>query len=88
MGKCGSWVTGDLKAPMANDLLVSESVSLPGYLVGLGCTRINANRLVGGLGHSTNNLEGGFQNGPCQQQSLHGPTSTLKWVLPASVSPG
>ena len=30
MGKCGSWVTGDSEAPMANDLLVSEAVSLPG----------------------------------------------------------
>ena len=77
VGKCGSWVTGDSEAPMANDLLVSEAVSLPGQLLGLGCARISANRLVRGLGHSANNLEGGFQTGPCQQQSAHGPTSTL-----------
>ena len=30
MGKRGSWVTGDSEAPMANDLLLSEAVTLPG----------------------------------------------------------
>ena len=30
VGKRGSWVTGDSEAPMANDLLLSEAVTLPG----------------------------------------------------------
>ena len=41
----------------------------------------------GGSYHGSNKLEGGFQIGICQHQSLCG-MSSQQWLLPPSVSPG
>ena len=79
-----SWDDWRFKGIKAARLLVGQAVSPPGQLLVLSCRSTGVKRLIG---PSVNKLEG-FQNDICKYQCLCGRTSSPKWLLPVSVSPG
>ena len=79
-----SWDGWSFKGLKAACLLVGKAVSPPGQLLVLSCLSTGANKLVG---PSVNKLDG-LQDDTCQYQCLCSRTSSQKWLLPLSVSPG
>ena len=79
-----------LRSPEGPGLVLPASASgqvLRSLVARPGSCGPHSGSLVCQLALRANRLEGEFQNGPCQHQSLCGRMSSPKWLLPVSMFP-